>query len=100
MSAGVIDLVYSKHIPLGVKRLAEHMEYDLSVGDVVPFYGEIYAQDGTLKNQAEQAMSPEDIMKMDYLVENVEGDIPTIDLLKDKAKPVVELKGVEEAKEE
>ena len=100
MSAGVIDLVYSKHVPIGVKRLAEHMEYDISVGDVHPFFGEIYAQDGTLKNEAGMAMSPEDIMKMDYLVENIEGDIPTIDLLNEKAKPVVELKGVEEAKED
>lgn len=100
MSAGVIDLVYSKHVPLGVKRLAEHMEYDISVGDVVPFFGEIRAQDGTIKNNAGEAMSPEDIMKMDYLVENVEGDIPSIDLLNEKAKPIVELKGVEEQKED
>lgn len=99
MSAGVIDLVYSNHVPIGVRRLAEHMEYDISVGDVYPFYGEIYAQDGTLKNKPGEAMSPENIMKMDYLVENVVGDIPTIDLLNEKAKPVVELKGVEEAKE-
>ena len=100
MSAGVIDLVYSKHVPVGVKRLAEHVEYDISVGDVYPFFGEIRAQDGTLKNNAGEAMSPEDIMKMDYLVENVEGDIPSIDLLNERAKPVVELKGVEEANEE
>jgi len=100
MSAGVIDLVYSKHIPLGVKRLAEHMAYDISIGGIVPFYGEIYAQDGTLKNKAEEAMSPDAIMKMDYLVENVLGDIPTIDLLNEKAKFVVELKGVEEDNEE
>ena len=100
MSAGVIDLVYSKHVPYGVKRLAEHMEYDISVGDVHPFFGEIRAQDGTLKNNAGEIMSPEDIMKMDYLVENIEGDIPTIDLLKEQAKEIVELKGVEEAKEE
>ncbi len=100
MSAGVIDLVYSKHVPNGVRRLAEHMEYDISVGDVVPFYGEIRAQDGTIKNQAGEAMHPDAIMKMDYLVENIEGDIPSIDLLNEKAKPIVELKGVEEAKEE
>lgn len=100
MSAGVIDLVYSKHVPAGVKRLAEHMEYDISVGDVYPFYGEIYAQDGTLKNEAGKAMSPDDIMKMDYLVENIVGDIPSIDLLTETAKPIVELKGVEEANEE
>lgn len=100
MSAGVIDLVYSKHVPLGVKRLAEHMEYDISVGDVVPFFGEIRAQDGTIKNNAEESMSADDIMKMDYLVENVIGEIPTIDLLNEKAKPIVELKGVEEPKED
>ena len=100
MSAGVIDLVYSKHVPNGVRRLAEHMEYDISVGDVVPFFGEIRAQDGSIKNNAGEAMHPDAIMKMDYLVENIEGDIPSIDLLNEKAKPIVELKGVEEAKEE
>ncbi len=99
MSAGVIELFYSKHIPRGVRRLADHMKYDISIGDVVPFYGEIYSQDGTLRNRADEAMSPEDIMKMDYLVDNVIGEIPTIDLLRDGAKPVVELKGIEEDKE-
>lgn len=100
MSAGVIDLVYSNHVPFGVKRLAEHMEYDISVGDVYPFFGEIRAQDGTLKNVTGQKMSAEDIMKMDYLVENIVGEIPSIDVLNEQAKPVVELKGVEDAKEE
>ena len=100
MSAGVIDLVYSKHVPLGLKRLAEHMEYNISVGDIAPFVGEIRAQDGTIKNCAGEKMSADDIMKMDYLVENVIGDIPSIDLLNDKAKTIVELKGVEEPKED
>jgi len=100
MSAGVIDLIYSKHVPRGVQRLAEHIEYDISVGDVVPFFGEIRAQDGSIKNNAGEEMSADDIMKMDYLVENVLGEIPSIDLLNEKAKPIVELKGVEEAKEE
>ena len=99
MSAGVIDLIYSKNVPKGVKRLAEHIEYDISVEDVVPFFGEIYAQDGSKKNEAGEEMAPEDIMKMDWLVENVIGEIPSIDLLQEQAKPVVELKGVEENKE-
>lgn len=99
MSAGVIDLIYSKNVPKGIKRLAEHIEYDISVEDVVPFFGEIYSQDGTLRNLAGEVMSAENIMKMDWLVENVVGDIPSIDLLKEQAKPVVELKGVEENKE-
>lgn len=100
MSAGVIDLVYSKKVPRGVRRLAEHMKYDISVEDVVPFIGEIYSQDGVLRNQAGKKMKPEDIMEMDWLVENVIGEIPSIDLLKEEAKPVVESKGVEDKKEE
>ena len=99
MSAGVIDLIYSKKVPKYVKRLADHIAYDITVGEVEPFYGEIYSQDGTLRNHAEEAMLPEDIMRMDWLVENVIGEIPSIDLLQEQAKVVVELKGVEENKE-
>lgn len=99
MSAEVIDLIYSKNVPKNVKRLAEHIEYDISVADVIPFWGEIYSQDGTLRNKAETAMSAEDIMRMDWLVENVIGEIPSIDLLQEQAKQVVELKGVEDSKE-
>ena len=41
-------------------------------------------------------MSPESIMEMDWLVENIVGTIPTIGELVEGAKPVVEEKGVEE----
>lgn len=98
MSAGVIDLICSNNVPRGVKRLAEHSKKDVRDGDVAPFGDEIYAQDGTLKNKARHKMKPEDIMKMDWLVENVIGTIPAIGELVDGAKAVVELKGVEETK--
>ncbi len=98
MSAGVIDLICSKHVPKGVNRLIEHMKYDICHGDIVPFYGEIYAQDGTMQNKANIGMEPEDIMRMDWLVENVIGDIPALEELVEGAKSIVELKGVEESK--
>ncbi len=100
MSAGVVDLICSKHVPVGVRRLAEHMRYDISGGHIEPFFGEIYSQDGELKNPEEIGMKPEDIMRMDWLVDNIVGEIPSIDELIDGAKSVVELKGVEEALEE
>ena len=100
MSAGVIDLICSKHVPIGVQRLVEHMKYDMCRGHIEPFYGKIYSQHGELKNIDEAGMRPEDIMKMDWLADNVIGDIPSIDELIDGAKAVVELKGVEESKEE
>lgn len=98
MSAEVIDLICSNKIPRGVKRLVDHIKADIKTGEVVPFYGEIYAQDGTLKNPEHKEMRPEDIMNMDYLVENVIGEIPSMSALVDGAKAVVALKGVEEKK--
>lgn len=98
MSAGVIDIICAKNIPTGVRRMGEHIKYDICNGDIVPFYGEIVAQDGTIKNQIHKEMKPEDIMEMDYLVENVVGTIPAISDLVDGAKAVVVLKGVEETK--
>lgn len=98
MSAGVIDLICSKNVPIGVRRLVGHFKKDICSGSIVPFYGEIYSQDGTLKNHEGQEMKPEKIMKMDWLVDNVIGRIPAIGELVDDAHSVVALKGVEETK--
>lgn len=98
MSAGVIDMICSNNVPGGVRRLADHLKSDIRKGDIVPFYGEIYSQDKELRNKKDVAMKPEDIMEMDWLVENVVGSIPSMDTLIDAAQTVVQLKGVEETK--
>lgn len=98
MSAGVIDMICSNNVPGGVRRLADHLKSDIRKGDMVPFYGEIYSQDGELRNKSNVEMKPEDIMEMDWLVANVIGNIPSMDTLIDAAQTVVQLKGVEETK--
>ncbi len=99
MSAGVIDLICSNiNVPVGVKRLSDHLKSDIKKGDIVPFYGEIRSQDGTLRNEKEKTMKPEAIMEMDWLVDNVVGTIPSMDTLIAAARPVVQLKGVEDKK--
>lgn len=98
MSAGVIDLICSKNVPVGVKRLADHLKSDIKKGDIVPFYGEIRSQDGVLRNEKHKTMKPEAIMEMDWLTDNVIGSIPQMDTLIAAAQPVVQVKGVEETK--
>ena len=98
MSAGVIDMICSNNVPAGVRRLADHLKHDIKKGDMVPFYGEIYSQDGELRNKSNVAMKPEATMEMDWLVANVKGSIPAMDTLIDAAQTVVQLKGVEETK--
>ena len=99
ISAGVIDLIVSKNVPSGVKRLVEHLKCDIANADIVPFYGVITDQDGKKHNAPEKAMAPEDIMNMDYLVENVIGSIPSLAEVIDEAKKVISLKGIDETKD-
>lgn len=98
MSAGVIDLICSKNLPTGLRRLADHLKSDIKKGDIVPFYGEIRSQDGKIKNKKHKTMKPEAIMEMDWLIDNVIGSIPQMDTLIAAAQPVVQVKGVEETK--
>ena len=95
MSSGVIDLICSNKVPYRVQVLADHIRKDIVKGDVHPFFGKIYDQEGKLRNEDEQRLHPRLVMKMDYLVENVIGSIPGKEDYIDTAKPVIEVKGVE-----
>ena len=94
LSAGVTDVICSKNIPVGTLKLIELMKQNISAGTFHPFSGPLQAQDGTIHYESDEIMKPEDIMRMDWLVENVVGHIPTIDELKEEAQPVVKLRGL------
>ncbi|MBE5890951.1 MAG: BMP family ABC transporter substrate-binding protein [Lachnospiraceae bacterium] len=95
MSAGVIDLIASKNVPVPVATLIDHMRNDICQGEIQVFSGEIRDQNGKLRNKKGHKMKPADIMNMDWLAENVIGSLPNMEDLIDGAKTVVEIKGVE-----
>ena len=94
LSAGVVDLIYSDKIPKGTLRLVKLIKNLMIDNEFFPFDDVIKDQTGGIRNEKKEHMLPEDIMKMNWLVENIVGEIPVIDELKDDAKPIVELKGV------
>lgn len=94
LSAGVIDIILSNKLPDGVRRLVSAMKELMTDGSFTPFYGKIVSQNGEIRNEEGRLMPPDEIMTMDWLVENVEGIIPSIDSLKERARQIVELKGV------
>ncbi len=94
LSANVIDIIYSEKLPVGTTKLIGLMKEDISSGNFQPFSGPLYDQDGTLRCEPDQAFKPEDIVKMDWLADNIVGTIPTIDDLKEEAKPIVALRGL------
>lgn len=94
LSAEVVDLICSNKVPEGTLRIVNIIKNMIIDNKFAPFTGVIKAKGEMLKNEDGADLSPEDIMKMNWLVENIEGDIPEIDELKDEAKSIVELKGI------
>ena len=94
MSAGVIDVVCSNHLPIGTKRLVELLKNAISSESFNPFSGILYSQTGTVTDDPEGSLSPEEIMTMDWLAENVIGSIPKKEELKEQAVPVIDQQGV------
>jgi basic membrane lipoprotein Med (substrate-binding protein (PBP1-ABC) superfamily) len=94
MSAGVIDLICSNHLPVGTTRLVNLMKQLIKEGQVTPFHGKLYSQNGVVHDDEDGEMGPEEIMKMNWLCENVVGSIPDLEDLVDDARDVVTLQGV------
>lgn len=99
LSAGVIDVICSGNLPHATKKLVELVKQDISQGRFHPFTGPLTDQEGTMRYGNMDILRPEDIMKMDWLMDNVIGTIPTIDVLHKEAQPVVELRGLQKTTE-
>lgn len=94
MSAGVIDVACSSHLPIGTKRLVDLLKTTISSELFNPFSGILYSQTGTVIDDPDQKLSPEEIMNMDWLAENIIGIIPKKEDLTEQAAPVINQQGV------
>lgn len=97
LSAGVIDIIYSNSLPVGIGKLVELMKKAISSGIFHPFTGPLTDQEGVIRCEQYNVLKPEEIMTMDWLNNNVVGTIPNIDELVDSAKDVVVLRGLDAA---
>jgi hypothetical protein len=95
MSAGIIDVICSHHLPIGTARLIDLLKDTICRGDFNPFSGVLYSQDGIVQKEEDRIMTPEEIITMDWLAENVVGFIPKMEDLIDQARPVVSLSGID-----
>ena len=95
MSADVIDVAVSRHLPIGTKRLVNLLKETIRKGDFNPFSGVLYSQDGVINWREDDVLKPEEIVSMNWLAENVVGRIPAMDELVDNALPLVEKQGIE-----
>ena len=94
LAENAIEIIYSQWLPDGTKRLIELLTHTITSGDFNPFSGVIYSQDKTIRNKEHQTLSANDIITMDWLSDNIIGEIPVFDELKEQAKPVAIQQGV------
>lgn len=98
MSAGVVDVICSQNIPIGTKRLVELLKQTISSGTFIPFSGILFSQNGMVQSDPTRSLSPEEILTMDWLAENVIGTIPGEEELKETSRPVVLQQGIDKKK--
>ena len=94
MSADVIDVICSKDMPHGTHRLIEFLKKSICAGDFHPFDGLIYSQNGIIRCEEGKTLEADDIITMDWLAENVVGQIPEFEDLTEEAQSLVQLQGV------
>ena len=94
MDSGVIDIEISPKLPESMRYLADMLRYSLQKGTLDIFHRRITAQDGTLKNDGTRHFSPEELLHMDWLCDNVDGRIPAFEEILPFAQPMVRELGV------
>lgn len=98
MSTSIIDTFCSKHLPVGTSRLIKLLKQTICQGDFNPFSGILYSQQGIVQKHIDKALTPDEIVTMDWLAENIIGYIPKIEELVDEAVPLVRMQGIEKQK--
>ena len=93
ISGGIIDLIMSDELPHGIETLTNIVKGQMYADYFNPFWGEHHRQDGTIVGKANQSLTPEEIITMDYLLDGVIGSIPENWELTDDAREKVELQG-------
>lgn len=94
MDTGAIDVKLSDKLPQGVRVLAEMLRSQLRSGGIDPFFRLIRDQDGNVKNDGSRAFTPDEILHMDWLCENVEGSIPRYEEILPISRAMVRALGV------
>ena len=100
MAAGVVDVRLSPDLPEGVVKLASWLKQGICRESIDIFSLPIRGQDGAPVRAEGNALRLEQIMAMDYLVENVAGSIPAYDELKPFSKATVDVMGVDRSTKE
>lgn len=78
MSSGAIEVACSGRLPSGTQKLVKLVQGQIASGQLNPFTGVIYAQDGRCIAQTDEVLTPDAIIRADWLLDNIVGRIPDV----------------------
>ena len=99
MSAGVVDVVYAPKMEKASKRFADFLRDGIIQNVCTPFLTPLPQPNGEAIGAGQKSLALDQIISMDYLVENVIGTIPQYGELNPMGKATVDTAGVEPAQE-
>ena len=94
MDSGVIDIALSDQLPEGVTMMAEVLRTCMCNRTLDPFRRKLVAQDGRIISDGFRRLSPDELLRMDWLCHNVIGSIPTFDELLPMSQSIVRELGI------
>ena len=94
LDSGVIGLNLSDKLPQGVRQMANMLTAAIKHGYIDPFERVITAQDGTVKNDGSAGFTSEQILRMDWLCENVIGAVPDYEEILPVSRKMVQELGI------
>ena len=98
MISGVVDIKLSDAISPYTRQLVEILRRDIIDGNMNPFNGELRSQEGLVRSTEDAPVTSMQIITMDWLCENVIGEIPKMEALHENAKATVKYSGVAKTK--
>lgn len=94
MISGAVDIKLSDILPSGTRQMIDVLRSSIMSGSFNPFDGELRSQSGLVRNVFDKPLTSKDVITMDWLNENIIGEIPDADSLNDEARETVSVSGI------
>ena len=94
MESGVIDIILSEHLSNDSRKLVAGLTRALEAGDFMPFDGAVFAQGHIPVKNEKEVFSGEEIVRMSFLCENVDGCIPPAEAFNESGRRMIAISGV------
>ena len=95
---GVIDLTLSKDLSRDSMRLVDMLQRSITSGEASPFSGLLMSRDGRIQGEGAPKLNSLDIVSMNWLNENVDGEIPGAEAFGEDAALLLRRSGAAEGR--